>query len=221
VRHAACLCLLLVASGCVIFTHDLRVERDQTATLVLGSVALYEPLERVARHAFLLVRKEGEPSWRSIELGSGAHVVPDGEAERVAHEAGDVAVHGVWRGPRAAAFIECIEREAVELTPRAHRDYRFWPGPNSNTYVDTLLRRCRIPGTLPATCVGRDWRGAIGASVTSGRTGVQLETPVFGIKIGLREGIEIHIGTLAFGIAFWPPAIIVPFATGRIGFDER
>ena len=46
-------------------------------------------------------------------------------------------------------------------------------------------------------------------------------TPVLGLKIGLKEGIEIHIIGLAIGIDLWPPAIIVPLGPGRIGFADR
>ena len=61
----------------------------------------------------------------------------------------------------------------------------------------------------------------IGAGISSERTGVQLETPLVGLKIGLREGIEVHVIGLAFGIDLWPPAIILPLGPGRIGFADR
>ena len=97
----------------------------------------------------------------------------------------------------------------------------FFPGPNSNTFGDEMLRRCKLHASLPATSVGKDWRGWIGAGVTSEGTGVQLETPIFGIKLGLKEGIEIHVIGLSFGIDLWPPAIIVPLGPGRLGFADR
>jgi hypothetical protein len=71
---------------------------------------------------------------------------------------------------------------------------------------------------LPATCIGRDYRGAIGASVTSSRTGVQLESVVAGVKVGLVEGIEVHLLGLAIGLHFWPPGITLPVNPGCLGF---
>jgi len=59
------------------------------------------------------------------------------------------------------------------------------------------------------------------ASKTSEGTGVQVESPVVGAKIGLAEGLEVHIGTLPFGVDLWPPALIVPIGGGRLGFADR
>lgn len=59
------------------------------------------------------------------------------------------------------------------------------------------------------------------AGISSERTGVQVSTPLLGFKIGLREGVEIHVFHLAFGIDLWRPAIIVPLGPGRIGFADR
>ena len=61
----------------------------------------------------------------------------------------------------------------------------------------------------------------IGASRTTGGTGVQLETPFVGLRIGLKEGIEVHVLCLAIGVDFWPPAIILPITSGRLGFADR
>ena len=57
--------------------------------------------------------------------------------------------------------------------------------------------------------------------MTSEGTGLQLETPVLGLEIGLEEGIEVHVIGLSFGIDLWPPAIILPLGPGRIGFADR
>ncbi|WP_394840501.1 hypothetical protein LVJ94_02930 [Pendulispora rubella] len=84
-----------------------------------------------------------------------------------------------------------------------------------------MARKCGISVELPSTANGRDYRGIVGAGVTSGGTGVQLETPLVGLKLGLKEGVEVHIFGGAVGVDFWPPAIIVPIGAGRIGFDDR
>ena len=97
----------------------------------------------------------------------------------------------------------------------------FYPGPNSNTFGDRILRKCNLHASLPATSIGKDWRGWIGAGVTSEGTGVQLETPLLGVKIGLKEGIEIHVIGLSIGVDLWPPAIILPLGPGRLGFADR
>ena len=125
----------------------------------------------------------------------------------------------MWRGARAERGIACLREHQSEYRPG--RKYLPWPGPNSNTFVDSLLRRCRLRADLPATAIGKDYRGLVGVSRTSGGTGVQFESPVAGFKIGLKEGIEVHFFALVFGIDLWPPALIVPFGPGRLGFDDR
>jgi hypothetical protein len=59
----------------------------------------------------------------------------------------------------------------------------------------------------------------VGASVTSAGTGVQLETWVVGFKLGLEEGVEVHLFDLPLGVHFWPPGVTVPVNPGRIGID--
>ena len=51
-------------------------------------------------------------------------------------------------------------------------------------------------------------------------TGFQIETPLVGLKLGLTEGIEIHVLALTVGIDWWPPAIILPLGGGRVGFAD-
>ena len=50
---------------------------------------------------------------------------------------------------------------------------------------------------------------------------MQVETPVLGLKLGLKEGVEVLVIGLSIGVDFWPPAIIVPVGPGRIGFADR
>ena len=131
---------------------------------------------------------------------------------------GDVAVHGVKSGTPAeiAETVACLERETEK-----YKDFNCgcWPGPNSNTFADLLIRTCGLGIELPATAIGKDYRGPVGVSVTEGRTGVQLETWVIGAKIGLKEGIQADLTGLSLGVHFWPPGFEVPVNPGRVGVD--
>ena len=67
-----------------------------------------------------------------------------------------------------------------------------------------------------------DWPDLIpyvlGAGLSTTGLGVRLDLfGIVGLQIGLVEGIEIHILGTSVGIAFWPPALKLPFVT-RIGF---
>jgi hypothetical protein len=41
------------------------------------------------------------------------------------------------------------------------------------------------------------------------------------VRLGLTEGVELHLFGMAFGIDLWPPAFIVPIGPGRLGFEDR
>ncbi|MCP4246854.1 MAG: DUF3750 domain-containing protein, partial [bacterium] len=167
------------------------------------------------------VRDAGTSDWQRWELGPDGggdlgHVTPNHRPPL----AGDaVRIHGVLRGDRATRFITCLRRESVRYEHR--HNYQAWPGPNRNTYADIMLRRCGFRAELPPTSVGKDYRGIIGVSTTTGGTGVQLETPLFGIRVGLTEGVQLHIFSFTVGIDWWPPAIVHPVGEGRLGFADR
>ena len=197
-------------------------DNDGVATVVMASMSLLEPLEKLARHPWFAVRKEGESSWVRWEIwqpGGGGDWGYIAQRRVPPLEGPNVQVHGVLRGQKASRFIACLERESARYEHRHF--YLPWPGPNSNTYVDVMLRRCGMHAELPPTSIGKDYRGIVGVSGTSGGTGVQLETPLFGLRIGLTEGIQIHIFALTVGVDLWPPALIYPLGDGRLGFADR
>jgi hypothetical protein len=89
--------------------------------------------------------------------------------------------------------------------------YRSFPGPNSNTFAERILRASPAFTTqLSPNALGRDY-----APFRIGRTGsgagFELETPILGVELGLREGVQLHVLQLPIGLRFWPPAILLPF----------
>jgi hypothetical protein len=203
-------------AGCVLAPRSLDPPPADQATVVLLTGTLTAPLDEIARHPWFAVRARGGTAWTVYEVGGGGD-----EADPFRHHSpyGDPIVHKVWRGAEAERAAACLAREAPPWIAKLH--YRVYPGPNSNTFGDVMLRRCDLHASLPATAIGKDWRGAFGAGVTSEGTGLQVETPLLGLKIGLKEGIEIHVLGLAFGFDLWPPAIILPLGPGRLGFADR
>ena len=207
--------LSALASGCVIMKRDLKLPGGDGAAILLVSGAMPPPISDVGRHSWFAVRRKGDSKFRRIEFGGGPSD-PFGD-----FGGGDVRLHAVWTGTQAEKGIACIIENAEKPMRHIRKEYWPWPGPNSNTFIDILLRKCNLHADLPATAIGADYRGKLGASWTSGGTGFQIESTIVGIKLGLTEGIQIHILGLAIGIDFWPPAIIVPVGPGRIGFDDR
>jgi hypothetical protein len=189
---------------------------DQPFVAVLSG-EMPPPIDDVARHAWIIARLPGDPRLHRYEyLGSPGASITDAPFSHFSD--GDVAIHGIVTDD-VERIVACLERE----TPRyddEHPTYFPIPGPNSNTFVDGLLRRCGIHVELPSTCIGRDYRGPIGVSTTETGTGVQLETWFAGVRLGLVEGVEAHAVGLALGAHLVPPAITVPVNPGRIGFGD-
>jgi len=196
--------------------------RGAAVALVGAPIPVLGP---IARHSWLLVRAPGEERWERWDLfenGTG----PLGLVSRRAVDAdgaladmgnGGPTIEWVVEGDEAAAFTACLRRQGPRYPARDH--YRAWPGPNSNTFIDAMLRTCDLARPMSATAIGKDHRGLVGVSLSRERTGAQLETPLVGASLGLREGVEVHALAFTIGIDLWPPAVLVPFGEGRFGFD--
>lgn len=125
------------------------------------------------------------------------------------------------RGPAAARAIPKI-RAAAASYPYP-RDYRVWPGPNSNSFVSHVLRRVPELGVeLPAHAVGKDWIGrAAPFGVSETRTGFQFSLfGVFGFTLGLGDGLELNLLGLTFGLDVLRPALKLPLV-GRVGLQDK
>jgi hypothetical protein len=208
--------LLAFTGGCAAFARPLDPPPNDETTIALLTGTLGPPLDDIARHPWFAVRRRGEQDWRVYEVPS---VGVERDPFRGHTPYKRPIVHKVWRGAEAERGADCLEREAGPWIARLR--YRFYPGPNSNTFGDVMLRRCGLRASLPSTSVGKDWRGAIGGGVTSEGTGLQLETPLLGVKLGLKEGVELHVLGLSIGLDLWPPAIILPLGPGRLGIADR
>ena len=115
------------------------------------------------------------------------------------------------RGPGVDAVIDKVEA-AVETYPYA-REYKTWPGPNSNTFTAYVGRRVpELRLALPPTAIGKDYlaNGALLGAAPSG-TGYQFSLKgLIGITAATREGIEINLLGLAAGFGLFPPGIRLP-----------
>ena len=137
-----------------------------------------------------------------------------------------------WFGSRPFLLREIRGGEDVDaMIDRLHqaaRDYPYddqynvWPGPNSNTFIATLARAVPEIGVeLPATAIGKDYLpgGRILSTSPSGK-GVQFSLRgLFGLLVGLEEGIELNVLGLTAGLDVSPPALKLP-GIGRIGLSD-
>jgi len=111
-------------------------------------------------------------------------------------------------------------RAAIDDYPYDHAgDYRVWPGPNSNTFVASVIGKVPEMGvSLPATAIGKDFPVENGwFGLTPSRTGVRATLDGYaGLTVAWVEGIELNILGAVAGIDIQHPGIKLP-GFGRIG----
>jgi hypothetical protein len=173
----------------------------------------------LAVHTFFVAYDPREKAWHRHEVwqdpdATGLHVRRDLMPPDEGVGGAEPWIDREWHGADA-------ERIATALAATGYpyaREYLAWPGPNCNTYTAWVLRQANVGADLPPRAVGKDYLGLAGAARTTTGTGFQLETPLLGLKLGLRDGVELHVLEATFGLDVLPPAIKTPF--GRVGFDE-
>lgn len=222
VLAAAAALALAQTAACAIPRRAAELPPSERAWIAVLSGEMPEAIQQVARHAWIVGSLPGAGKRvRRWEYLGGAEITTTTEPFSYFGESdGDVAVHGVFEGTplEIAAKMKCLDAEAAAYEER-HPTYFPIPGPNSNTFVAESIRNCGLHIELPSTAIGRDYRGLVGAGVTESGTGVQAESVIVGVRLGLREGVEGHIASLALGVHAWPPGITVPVNPGRIGID--
>jgi hypothetical protein len=122
--------------------------------------------------------------------------------------AGDSRVEHLWVGGDAERLIQKIEQSPTEYTHKNH--YRYWPGPNSNTYVQWILNELNLDLSLSSSAIGKDYLGVLGVKKYGNL--FQLSTPLLGIKIKWPSRFELQLLTLTFGINTQPFQLILPFS---------
>ena len=171
----------------------------------------------VAVHSWIVWKRAGERRWtRHDVVGWGNPVRRDGYPADGRWYSNEPWIVGTVSGAAAAAAIPKLEG-AVARYPWAGRgQYRIWPGPNSNTFVEYLLRAVPEMGvTLPPNAAGKDWTGGwvhrdAGGDVHLSAWGL------LGLSAGPRTGVELHFLGQTFGVDLRRPALKLP-ALGRVG----
>jgi Protein of unknown function (DUF3750) len=175
-------------------------------------------------HSWVAFKPRGADHFTRYEV-VGWGVGPGVPAIRVSPRPPD----GYWAGNRPVLLADKRGEGVdalIERLQRAVRDYpfpdeyRLWPGPNSNTFIAYLARAVpEMHVDLPPTAIGKDYLppGEFAALAPAG-SGVQVSlVGLLGLTLGLREGIEVNVLGLVFGIDVAHPALKLP-AVGRIGF---
>jgi hypothetical protein len=176
----------------------------------------------VAVHSWIVLKQKDATSWTRYD------VVGWGNPVRLNNWAPD----GRWFGNHPVVVADLAGEAAERLIPRITEavrsyqyrnagDYRIWPGPNSNTFVATILRAApELGATMPPHAIGRDFRPQPYIGASDSGTGVEANLwGLFGIKLGWVEGVEVNLLGLVAGIDVRRPALKLP-GFGRLGIEQ-
>jgi hypothetical protein len=173
-----------------------------------------------AHHSWIVIKDAGAPRYRRYDVvGWGRPVRENGwAADGRWYSNAPVLLHAV-EGPASAALIARVDAAIASYPYNAFGDYSAWPGPNSNTFVQHVLRAVpELQFALPPTALGKDFRTDGGvAGITPSGTGFQLSLRGYaGLTVAWVEGIELNLLGLVAGVDLRRPAIKLP-GWGRIG----
>lgn len=174
------------------------------------------PLESpfFAHHAYVDLVRDGVPerieSYGRLAVGQGG-IDPDELRCNRRFDERAVRVLGWIEGDEARLAIARIDQKLTAMMAAWPGCYCKWPGPNSNSFVRELLADVpEIGFVFDPNCIGKDFAW-IDLGWTASKTGLRVDTPVLGAAVGLREGVELHLLQLTFGISLDPPGLSIPF----------
>jgi Protein of unknown function (DUF3750) len=175
-----------------------------------------------AVHSWVVLKPENASNWMRYDVvGWGQPVRNNGWAPDSHWFGNTPRVLLDLRGAEAAAMIPKVQAAIGTYRYNRPGDYRIWPGPNSNTFVASVLRAVpELETALPSNAVGKDFRPAPYVGLTDSRTGLEASLfGVLGVKLGWVEGVELNFLGLVTGLDVRHPAVKLP-GFGRIGIDD-
>lgn len=169
-------------------------------------------ISQFATHSFVDYRENTDAAWRRVEVktpksGVVMAVLNDGdvdEKERWGERVRILSQTDAVKHPNVFNDIRVFSKSYDDSV------YRSYPGPNSNTFVEKMAREVDgVNVILDHNAIGKENGFYLGK--TSGGTGLKAQTPIAGIALGLKEGVEVSALGLSAGVSFWPPVIRIPF----------
>jgi hypothetical protein len=195
-------------------------DRDARLLVFTGRTGRWKGI--FSLHSWVVFKPANATTWSRYDVvGWGQPVRSNGWAPD-GRWFGDIPVVLLdVRGAQAEALIPKVKAAIAEYGYNQFGDYRMWPGPNSNTFVATVLRAVpELETTLPPNAVGKDFRAYPYVGLTDSRTGVEASLfGLLGFKLGWVEGVEVNFLGLVAGLDLRHPGIKLP-GFGRIGIDD-
>ncbi|MCC6777264.1 MAG: DUF3750 domain-containing protein [Hyphomicrobiales bacterium] len=195
------------------------VEPDARLLVLTGRTGRWKGIFSV--HSWVVFKPENAASWSRYDVvGWGQPIRSNGWAPDARWFGDKPTILVDVRGADAAALIPKVKAAIAGYSYNNMGDYRIWPGPNSNTFVATILRAVpELAATLPPNAVGKDFRAVPYVGPTDSRTGFEASLwGLLGVKLGWIEGVELNFLGLVAGLDLRHPALKLP-GFGRLGVD--
>ncbi len=168
----------------------------------------------LSSHSWIVIKGAGENSYQRYDkVGWGSPVRRNAYAADARWYSNPPQIIKTVRGKAAEKLIPAVET-AIATYPHGKRGgYRIWPGPNSNSFIASILRKVpELDTVLPSNAVGRDYLGnsqfwfvsAAGDEFKLGWNGL------LGVSAGRLSGIELNFLGLVTGLDIRQPALKLP-----------
>lgn len=169
------------------------------------------PIARFARHNMIEYRADKNAPWRRVEIPTPTSGIVDVELTPKQHAkrtrwGRKMRIIAQYTAEDGSDFAEQIQSFVAKYEDDL---YNPWPGPNSNSFIEGILRETNgLDAVLDHNSVGKDCGWYLGP--TAGGTGLEFQATFFGAAIGVREGVEVNLLGFTAGVGIWPPMIKIP-----------
>lgn len=174
-----------------------------------------------ATHSWIVTKKMGDAHFDRYDVvGWGKPVRKNAYPADGRWYSNAPRIHYHIGGAAARRAIPKLEAAIKNYEWQKRGDYTLWPGPNSNTFVATVLRSApELEVAMPATAIGRDYTALKDWIITPKAGAWRASLAGYaGIVIGKQEGIEINFLGLVAGINLSSKEVKIP-AFGTFSFS--
>lgn len=172
-----------------------------------------------ATHSWIVIKRPGAADYDRYDVvGWGRPVRKNAYDADGRWYSNDPQVHFKLEGEQAADLIPQVEAAIANYRWSGFGDYTIWPGPNSNTFVASIVRAVPALGaTVPSTAVGRDFPADGNWTGTSTNDAWRFSLGGYaGFVFSTKVGIEINFLGLVAGLNLLKGEIKIPaFGTYR------
>ncbi len=155
-----------------------------------------------ATHSWLVLKPENAAHYDRYEVvGWGRPVRHNAYDADGRWYSNNPKIEKLIEGDNAAKLIPEIKQAIANYRWQNHGDYTIWPGPNSNTFVASIIRTVDgFDAATPSTAIGRDYPDD-GKWFRFDQTGtLRLSAGGYaGLVVGMEEGLELNFMGLVVG----------------------